>query len=59
MVFDKKENTVLTDDRTVLIDLDCCKMARNNTHCDINESLSSCVSKRLVKFKTPKDYIKR
>lgn len=93
----KKENAVLTDDRIVLIDLDCCKLARNNTHCDINEnnklclqelfldlivktrnysdryehelnelflfdindSLSSCVSKKLVKFKTLKDYIKR
>lgn len=39
----KKENAVLTDDRIVLIDLDCCNLDRNNTHCDINENNKLCL----------------
>ena len=92
----KRENTVYCQDKIMLIDLDCCKLARNNSHYDIQRNnkeclqelfidlfekcksysyryedevfdlfanegttLTSSVSKKLCKCKTPLDYIKK
>lgn len=92
----KRENTVFYKDKIILIDLDCCKLVKNNSYDDIQRnntdclqelfidlfekcksysyryedevfelftkegnSLTSSVSKKLCKYKTPLDYIKK
>lgn len=91
----KRENTVFYKDRIILIDLDCCKLAKNNNYYDIQrnnmyclqelfielfekcksysyryeddvselfakeeDTLTSSVSKKLCKYRTPLEYIK-
>lgn len=93
----KRENTVYSKDRIILIDLDCCKLSKKSSHYDIHRNnmcclqnlfidlfekcksysyryedevdelffldednfLTSSVSKKLSKCKTPLDYIKK